>query len=84
MTKMRPPAHPVPIRIMHWIGASSHLRDAERLGDLQRVTQSAIHVSALDDSGLLWVIAEYSCAIDVASEFLIQVYGSAPISSQHF
>jgi hypothetical protein len=61
-----------------------HLRDAERLGDLQRVTQSAIHVSALDDSGLLWVIAEYSCAIDVASAFLVQVYGSAPISSRHF
>jgi hypothetical protein len=57
MTKMRPPAHLVPMRIMRWIGATS---------------------------GLLWVIAEYSCAIDVASEFLIQVYGSAPISSQHF
>jgi thiosulfate reductase cytochrome b subunit len=23
MTKMRPPAHPLPIRIMHWIGATS-------------------------------------------------------------
>jgi thiosulfate reductase cytochrome b subunit len=23
MTKMRPPAHPLPIRIMHWIGAAS-------------------------------------------------------------
>jgi thiosulfate reductase cytochrome b subunit len=34
--------------------------------------------------GFLWVIAEYSCAIDVASAFLIQVYGSAPISSRHF
>jgi thiosulfate reductase cytochrome b subunit len=23
MTKMRPPAHPVPIQIMHWTGATS-------------------------------------------------------------
>ena len=23
MTKMRPPAHPIPIQIMHWIGATS-------------------------------------------------------------
>jgi hypothetical protein len=23
MTKMRPPAHPVPSKILHWIGATS-------------------------------------------------------------
>ena len=83
MTKMRPPAHPARFQILHWIGATSIICMVLSGWAIYNASRSLLFTFP-DDSGLLWVIAEYSCAIDVASAFLIQVYGSAPISSRYF
>ena len=53
---------------MHWIGATSIICMMLSGWAIYNASRSLLFTFP-DDSGLLWVIAEYSCAIDIASAF---------------